>query len=82
MGSLEQWVVVLLSGLLFGALAFLFAESPARKSFTSPQAVITRSASLLCGSLGFGMIESFGNRRLLHGGLGLIFLASLIGLTV
>jgi hypothetical protein len=78
LGTLEQWAEVLIYGALFGGLMFVFVVFPESPNPNSTRAVVLKSAALVFGSLGFGMIEVFGLHALLHGGLVWTFVASLV----
>ena len=78
MGTLEQWAEVLIYGALFGGLMFVFVVFPEGAKPNSTRVVVLKSAGLVFGSLGSGMIETFGLHAILHGGLVWTFVASLV----
>ena len=78
MGTPEQWAEVLIYGALFGGLMFVFVVFPEGAKPNSTRVVVLKSAVLVFGSLGFGMMEIFGLHAILHGGLVWTFVASLV----
>jgi len=78
LATVEQWAEVLIYGVLFGGLMSVFVVFPESPKPNSTRAVVLKSAALVFGSLGFGMIETFGLHAILHGGLVWIFVASLV----
>jgi len=78
LGTLGQWAEVLTAGLFFGGLMFVFVVFPEGRKPNSTRVVVLKSAGLVFGSLGSGMIETFGLHAILHGGLVWTFVASLV----
>jgi len=82
LGTPEQWAEVLIYGALFGGLMFVFVVFPEGAKPNSTRVVVLKSAGLVFGSLGFGMIEVFGLRAIFHSGLIWIFAACVVGTIV
>jgi hypothetical protein len=79
MGTPAEWIYVLVSGCICALILGFLLFSLRAKSFRSRRVWFWFGASLVFAGLSLGMMQAFG-WRLLHGGLLLIFITSLVGL--
>jgi membrane protease YdiL (CAAX protease family) len=77
-GTISEWIGVLELGAMWGVGMWAFGGIAGRKA----SARMSNLASLTLSSFLFGMLTEFGWRRVVHGGIAVVFAMMLVGLLV